>query len=1269
MAIKKKQTIGYRYFMTFHMGICRGEVDSILEIKAGERTAWKGLLKDSVEFPINQPELFGGDKSEGGIDGVAELMLGRKDQTVSDKIKGWLGGIVPNFRGCTTLIYDGLVCSMSAYPKAWKVKAHRSLKGWQNDDVWYPEKCRIPIEITLSSGEPDYIVGMNPAHILYQVCTDSIWGRGIPRELMDDEAWRYAADVLFKEDFALCLAWRRSDNLDTFAQTVIDHIGATIYVDKRTGKMRLKLIRDDYDATTLPLFDKDSGLLAITNMTVSSGADVVNEVIVTYHDPVTNQDASVREQNIASIQSSNANNSVTTSYLGCPVPSLAKRLAKRDLRYSTTPLKIFSLVADRRAWHIQPGDVIKIKDDTRDQGEIVVRVGQVKDGTLTDGKIEIDAIEDVFIMPVSGTTIEQPSQYVPPDKTPKPTKSFAYEVPYANLNRLFEKPDFAMIGFNSGYYGMAAERNVAMSTGYTLLQQPVGGEWEDNGGNGGYNAVGQLQSSVSYMTGVLTIENTSLSDEIDPPCAIYVGEEIMMVTDATGVGSTVVRLTVERGIYDTIPARHDKGTDVWFYEDDIGADWVERNGADIIVGKCAPYTLSAPAIDPNTLENKVVYMDWRYSRPYPPGKVYTNNSQRWFNLAELTKVEPVLEVTWTHRDRVAQEDRMISHDNGNIGPETGSRYVVLVHDQDGKEIRRESSIDGTSWKYLWAQAIKDLNVDIKNAGDEYPIKIYLWTTRDDLGSWQYYEIPVVVKDVLFYLEAAQAASQTANQDDAQSVDGVASTNAAQTSANSSDYGSADGVAATTYAMAVNQLAPVDETVDYQAMEAPYITQLSDGFAEMHSRVMTFAARPTDRISDSHEVWSNKMKAVTKHDSNGKPYTYAEEDGQWQGGGSYKWTPWAVSSDKLGHLDTNVPYGKTSADDGVDPTINVGDMIMIDKELMRVDKIESGKLVVGRGAADTIPTRHYPDQVIWLLQRDHGIDSNYYDDEQLVGVKVRPVTYSPVAMPLDKLKTSVIQMAYRYKRPYAPGLMMIDGHHWFDVVSGTDDNGDPKNLLLTWRHRNRLSQGVNLVDHWHDDIAPEPNTKYQVRVGYTIPSQTSSTDPQTVILHEDYVDGTEWTYKKEWVQPDGLKAGTDLKQSSVTQVWITVFAIRDGVRSWHGYTMLVNLPSYAPAPGEKPNVPNGNENSGGGDANQNTGGTTNNGNNNSNNGNDSPNVDPNKTPNPNFDPNDGSGADPENPQPDKGHNEDGNDTKPTEDVKGSWSYNYDHTWARNLPDGV
>ncbi|MGP1665639.1 MAG: phage tail protein, partial [Rhodanobacter sp.] len=528
MGKAKNITIGYKYYLGLHMGMCRGQIDSLLEIKVGDRTAWSGNLRENAEFGINKPELFGGTKAEGGIDGTAWLMLGDANQTVPSRIQGWLGGLIPGFRGTSTLFFDGMVCAMSPYPKAWKMKSFRAKKGWDGD-VWYAAKCQIDIVVQDKNGNDLTINAMNPSHIIYQVCTDRAWGRGMPRSVMDDAAFRRAADTLFEEGLGLCLAWKRQDTLDSFVQTILDHIGAVVYVDKRTGLFTVKLIRQDYVRSQVPLFDMDSGLLSIEESSVSAAAETVNEVVVNWHDPITNQDSAVREQNLASIQTSGAVYSTTNDYPGIPTPLLAQRLAKRDLIYSTLPLRTFQITCDRRAWRIQPGDVMRIQDPTRGQIDIAIRVGTVDDGTLTDGKIKIAAVEDVFTMPMNVSAGVEPGQWQPPDVTPKIARRRAYEIPYANLHRLYPKAEFQAIDYDAGMYGMAAEKPTPMTQGYDLALRPNNSSWTIDG-NGDFVPLGELTTTIGYLGTSIPIYKGMDLEDVEFPCAIMVGEEIIKVT-------------------------------------------------------------------------------------------------------------------------------------------------------------------------------------------------------------------------------------------------------------------------------------------------------------------------------------------------------------------------------------------------------------------------------------------------------------------------------------------------------------------------------------------------------------------------------------------------------------------------------------------------------------------------------------------------------------------------------------------------------------------
>lgn len=135
---------GYKYFFGIHMGVSRGPIDELCQIKVGDRTAWAGSVKSNEVVSINQPELFGGEDSEGGIVGNLEVMFGEPTQTASTGMKAMLGNTLPGFRRMFTAFYDGLVATNNPYPKAWKFRVRRALKGWDGE-VFLPEYAVIKI--------------------------------------------------------------------------------------------------------------------------------------------------------------------------------------------------------------------------------------------------------------------------------------------------------------------------------------------------------------------------------------------------------------------------------------------------------------------------------------------------------------------------------------------------------------------------------------------------------------------------------------------------------------------------------------------------------------------------------------------------------------------------------------------------------------------------------------------------------------------------------------------------------------------------------------------------------------------------------------------------------------------------------------------------------------------------------------------------------------------------------------------------------------------
>lgn len=145
MGSSKKITVGYRYSMGLHMGICH-EPDALLEIIAGDRTVWAGELYESTDLQLNAPNLFGGDEREGGIRGTCEVKFGREDQEASAYLAEHQGTPQPAYRGFLSLVYRGLIASNNPYIKNWAVRVRSILRGWHGGEAWYPEKAGVPMD-------------------------------------------------------------------------------------------------------------------------------------------------------------------------------------------------------------------------------------------------------------------------------------------------------------------------------------------------------------------------------------------------------------------------------------------------------------------------------------------------------------------------------------------------------------------------------------------------------------------------------------------------------------------------------------------------------------------------------------------------------------------------------------------------------------------------------------------------------------------------------------------------------------------------------------------------------------------------------------------------------------------------------------------------------------------------------------------------------------------------------------------------------------------
>lgn len=711
----KAQTIGYRYYMDLHMGLGRGPLDELVEIKVGDKTAWSGSVTQSGQIRINAPTLFGGDSGEGGIDGTLDVLMGEPTQGVNAKLQALAGGLVSAFRGRATLFYSGLLSSMNPYPKAWKIRVRRTLKGWEGD-VWYPEKCVIPLQD--AKGNP--IRAMNPAHIIYECLTNTTWSRGIPRSRIDDASFRAAADTLYAEGFGLCIRWNRQSSVNEFIQVILDHVGGARYIDRKTGLMVLKLIRDDYRVEDLPLFTPDTGLLGITEDDNSSSASAANQVIVTWHDPVTDTDGSVRVNNLANIASTGSVASTKTDYPGIPTQALGVRVASRDLRAYSSGVKRFKVHLDRRGW-VYPGAVFRIRDPRRGISNLVLRAGRVDEDEKT-GKITVTAVQDVFGLPATGYVQRQASDFIPPNRVPQAvTARRLQEVNYRDLAAGVSEANMQTLDPTAGFLAALAVRPNGLSLAYALRTQ-VGGAAFAEVDTGAWCPTGLLATAIEPLATSATLAQLVDLDLVAVGTPALIDDEIVRV-DAIDPASG--KVTFARGCVDTLPARHQAGARVWFYDQYPAIDPIERAVGLTVQAQMLTRT-SAGQLDPSLAGTDSLTFAQRQYRPYPPGRLLINNT-----VLGVTRISGGLQVNWAHRHRILQADQLLEHGAGNVGPESGTTYTIRIY--NGTTLRRTvAGITGTSWTYAAGDAAAD--------GPIQSLRFTLTSVRDGIEAFQAYDL-------------------------------------------------------------------------------------------------------------------------------------------------------------------------------------------------------------------------------------------------------------------------------------------------------------------------------------------------------------------------------------------------------------------------------------------------------------------------------------------------------------------------------------------------
>lgn len=775
-------TVGYRYYWDIQSGLGRGPVDEIVELRVDDKTAYVGKpgeLTHSQAIYIDKPNLFGGDNTggEGGIQGRMEILMGEPDQKPTQMLINLLKGvynpslathasrwlrkyanknpernkffqngnvepgnlsqddIIPGFRGVVTTVFSGLISCYNAYPKKHSYRVRRANKGWHGGVVWYPEKAKILLRndnLKISGLTPEQeknvreIHAMNPAHILVECATNKSWGGKKDLADLDLDSYKKAADTLYAEGFGLCIRYNRQTSIKEFIQQIVDHIGAAQYDNIETGKQAIKLIRHDYKVDDLPLFTYDNGILSVLDDDSAATDKQANQIIVKYREPVTNRDDQAIANNIAAVQMHGVI-SKTVEYKGIPTFDLAARVAQRDLEMIASGLTRLKITFDMRGSELRPGDVIRVNLPERDIVDVVFRVGELKNGN--EGEIVATCLQDVFGLPSANySTQKGESLYVPPDYTAKPIeRAQLFEVPYHVLPLVLTDAELAYVKPTDCFVWSMGAQPTALSVGYDMLV--------DVGAGYTQTATGSFTPYVE-LVGDITPYQTSIKFKLEGEYSALAGAEALIVDDEIikidSVDFKTGTMTVGRGCADTIPQAHKAGALAWCYLLAAGTDETKYTVGEQIKAKLLTRTAQQTLDESKALVLPLTTRQ-RQARPYPPGKVQIDGGY-----GNTINDKSAFKLTWAHRDRDVQADKLIPHtdDSTVLGKDVSYKVDLL----DGDSVVR--SINTTATEFVYPDAKK---VD----GEQFS-QIALYSVQNGLQSLHRYVLKVGGALVLLY---------------------------------------------------------------------------------------------------------------------------------------------------------------------------------------------------------------------------------------------------------------------------------------------------------------------------------------------------------------------------------------------------------------------------------------------------------------------------------------------------------------------------------------
>lgn len=330
---------------------------------------------------ICSPDLFGGADSDGGIEASLEVMFGSASQTQS--------------KGLANIPTTGGVLNVSAYDKI----AYVMFYAWNlgHSPYFRPLQFvvkRIP-DVLGNTTNANIGSDANAADIIYETMTNTDWGLGIPTSSLSLASFQTAQATLKAEGFGVSFIIDNEVRGEEFIDEVLRHVDGLVYPNPTTGLIEMKLMRDDFTVGSLPILDETN--CESIRFTRGTFSPTINRVRVTFTSRANDyKDSQVMADDLANFQVTGDARAETYDFNGIMDRATAQKTAARILRSVAVPLGQATIRTNRKGFNLAVGTPFKMTYTPAGISNVVMRVSSINYGSVEEGTIEIEAVEDAF---------------------------------------------------------------------------------------------------------------------------------------------------------------------------------------------------------------------------------------------------------------------------------------------------------------------------------------------------------------------------------------------------------------------------------------------------------------------------------------------------------------------------------------------------------------------------------------------------------------------------------------------------------------------------------------------------------------------------------------------------------------------------------------------------------------------------------------------------------------------------------------------------------